>query len=369
MVSSSSNVFQVFTVDHFFRSQLVSVVSWGNFWLYQQSLPIAGALLRRPPEFSHLRECRKRWLWQLSLLESLTRSRNALLLWPGDVKKNPGPAAATTADSQSKKNKLLIVIHVNACSLLRHFNDPTSLVSSVRPHIIAISETWLDSSVSDNEIYLAGYNLFRLIIIVLVVVLLCVVVIIFLASCFIVILPLESNPCGFLWELAASTFFLPLVASTVHLLLHPRMETLLNYACCTVLRKHKGSSTLAARRELGLSTLASRRKLHLAVTMFNCMSSKSPPYLSQLFSLPSSHYNTRSASSSQLNLPPNRSSIGQKSFSFMGAALWQSLPQNIQDTRDFARFYSLSQQHFYQWFLTFIACTCMIFLWLIPHYS
>ena len=127
-----------------------------------------------------------------------------------------------------------------------------------------------------------------------------------------------------------------------------RLETLHNYACRTVLRKRKGSSASAARRELGLSTLASRRKLHLAVTMFNCMSSKSPPYLSQLFSLPSSHYNTRSASSSQLNLPPNRSSFGQKSFSFVDAALWPSLPQNIQDAGDFTRHYSLCQRHFYQ---------------------
>ena len=127
-----------------------------------------------------------------------------------------------------------------------------------------------------------------------------------------------------------------------------RLETLLNYACRTVLRKRRGSSASAARRELGLSTLASRRKLHLAHTMFNCMSCKSPPYLSQLFPLPSSHYNTYSASSSQLNLPPNRSSFGQKSFSFMGAALWQSLPLNIRDTRDFNSYYSFCQQHFYE---------------------
>ena len=63
-----------------------------------------------------------------------------------------------------------------------------------------------------------------------------------------------------------------------------RLETLLNYACHTVLHKQRGSSALAARRELGLSTLASRRKSHLALTMFNCTSSKSPLYLSQSFS-------------------------------------------------------------------------------------
>ena len=125
-----------------------------------------------------------------------------------------------------------------------------------------------------------------------------------------------------------------------------RLETLLNYACRTVLRKRRGSSASSAFRELGLSTLASRRKLHLAVTMFNCMSSKSPPYLSQLFSLSSSHYNTLSASPSQLNLPPNRSFFGQKSFSFIGAALWRSLPPNLRDTREFSSFYSLCQHHF-----------------------
>ena len=125
-----------------------------------------------------------------------------------------------------------------------------------------------------------------------------------------------------------------------------RLEILLNYACRTVLHKCRGSSTSAARRELGLSILASRRKCHLALTMFNCMSSKSPPYLSQLFPLPSSHYNTHSASSSQLNLPRNQSLFGQKSFSFMGAALWQSLSPNIQDTREFHSFYSLCQHHF-----------------------
>ena len=75
--------------------------------------------------------------------------------------------------------------------------------------------------------------------------------------------------------------------------------------CRTVLHKHKGSSASAACKELGLSTLTSRRKLHLAVTMFNCMSSKSSPYLFQYFSLPLSHYNTHSALSSQLNLSPN----------------------------------------------------------------
>lgn len=54
------------------------------------------------------------------------------------------------------------MIHVNARSLLRHFDDLAPLVTTERLHIIAISETWLDSSVSNNKIHLAGFNLFRI---------------------------------------------------------------------------------------------------------------------------------------------------------------------------------------------------------------
>jgi hypothetical protein len=109
---------------------------------------------------------------------------------------------------------------------------------------------------------------------------------------------------------------------------------------------HKGYSALAACGELDLFTLASRRHLHLSLTMFNCISSKLPPYFSELFSAPSSHSNTCSASSSQLKLPPNRFSYGQKSFTFMGAALWRSFAQHVGETTDFMEFYSLCQQQF-----------------------
>ena len=89
-----------------------------------------------------------------------------IVLRSGDVGKNSGPAAiaATINETQIKKNKLLTAIYVNAHSLLRHYDDLVSLASlasAERPHIIAVSETWLDSSVSNSEIHLAGYNLFR----------------------------------------------------------------------------------------------------------------------------------------------------------------------------------------------------------------
>ena len=119
-----------------------------------------------------------------------------------------------------------------------------------------------------------------------------------------------------------------------------QLETLLNFSCRTVLCKRKDYSASAARRELGLPTLASRRKLHSAQMVFKCLSSNSPSYLSQLFSYPPSHYHTCSSSSSQLNLPPLRTSLGQKCFSFMGASVWRSLPAHIRGVTDFKVFFN-----------------------------
>ena len=125
-----------------------------------------------------------------------------------------------------------------------------------------------------------------------------------------------------------------------------QLETLLNFSCRTVLRKRKDYSASAARRELGLPTLTSRRKLHTAQMVFKCLSSNTPSYLSQLFSHPPSHYCTRSSSSSQLNLPPLRTSLGQRCFSFMGASIWRSLPVHVRGVTDFKVFSTLCEQLF-----------------------
>ena len=114
-----------------------------------------------PSVFLHLRERRKRILWEMALLKRLARHRSTLLLRFGDVEKNPGPATTTKTGDKNKKNKFLTVIHVNTRSLLCHFDDVSALMSSERPHISALSETWLDSSVVDGEVHIPGYTLFR----------------------------------------------------------------------------------------------------------------------------------------------------------------------------------------------------------------
>ena len=81
------------------------------------------------------------------------------------------------------------------------------------------------------------------------------------------------------------------------------LQTLLNFASRISLHRDHYYSTNAMRKELQLSTLHVRRKLHLSPTMFKCLSSKAPSYLSTLFQTPHCH-NTRSCC--LLNLPSVR---------------------------------------------------------------
>ena len=91
-----------------------------------------------------------------------------------------------------------------------------------------------------------------------------------------------------------------------------RLESLLNFGYTVVLCKRRDFSSATALHELGLTTLNSRRKLHTVQCMFRCLSSQAPSYLTRLFSSTTQHHNTRSSSTRQLNLPPVKSSRGQR---------------------------------------------------------
>ena len=53
------------------------------------------------------------------------------------------------------------IIHMNIRSLICHLDELRCFVTSTRPDILGLTETWLDSSVSDDEICIPGYHLFR----------------------------------------------------------------------------------------------------------------------------------------------------------------------------------------------------------------
>ena len=66
---------------------------------------------------------------------------------------------------QSKCNKTKEQVHIvyyNARSLLPKLDELQAVSEVTRPDIICIVETLLDNSVSDNELCLSDYQLFRL---------------------------------------------------------------------------------------------------------------------------------------------------------------------------------------------------------------
>ena len=62
---------------------------------------------------------------------------------------------------QCFKSKGLHFIHLNARSLLPKISELRLLAAKTKAAVIAISESWLDQTVGDGEIYIDGYCLER----------------------------------------------------------------------------------------------------------------------------------------------------------------------------------------------------------------
>ena len=138
---------------------------------FKSSESFTTCLLLRYPSvrvYSHMARSRKQATEAVRILQRLSQRNNKLLLRSGDLEQNPGPCAAATTSTEpqipnaiQKGEKTLRFVHLNTRSLVHHFDDFACLVSSIHPEVLALSETWLDSSVVDCELRLPGYSVFR----------------------------------------------------------------------------------------------------------------------------------------------------------------------------------------------------------------
>ncbi len=55
----------------------------------------------------------------------------------------------------------MTILLQNACSLLKKFDEIITLSVSHKPHIIAITESWLHDKILDPETEIRDYSLFR----------------------------------------------------------------------------------------------------------------------------------------------------------------------------------------------------------------
>ena len=86
-----------------------------------------------------------------------------LLLICGDISSNPGPGTADMfgdIKEQLRGNGIKIA-HINVRGLMNKFTDVTLLVHWPKLDILVVTETHLDSSISDDTIKIEGYSVQR----------------------------------------------------------------------------------------------------------------------------------------------------------------------------------------------------------------
>ena len=73
---------------------------------------------------------------------------------------HPPPSLAAVGTRTDNRNNLSL-IYFNARTLVPKFDELCLIVSAHNPDIIAIVESWLCPDISDHEICIPGYHLFR----------------------------------------------------------------------------------------------------------------------------------------------------------------------------------------------------------------
>ena len=81
----------------------------------------------------------------------------------GDIHTNPGPSLPNTTPSSFKQfpRKGLNFLHVNARSILPKLDELRIIAQQTNAAVLCVTETWIDSSVTDNEINIDGYSVLR----------------------------------------------------------------------------------------------------------------------------------------------------------------------------------------------------------------
>ena len=99
---------------------------------------------------------------------------------------------------------------------------------------------------------------------------------------------------------------------------------------------------------LGWSSVSQHQKKTKAVFMFKALNGMTPPHITALFT-PSANthsHNTRHSSQGGLQLPRARLQYKKRSFSFSGAALWNSLPPQLKVARSVSAFKNYYNQEY-----------------------
>ena len=88
-----------------------------------------------------------------------------------------------------------------------------------------------------------------------------------------------------------------------------------------------------------------------ATMVFKCLNGLAPPYLCQNFKTRSEVHNCNTRNRDRLHIPLCRTAAGQRTFTFRGEKVWNSLPDEFQSITNLDVFKEKIKQHFSRVFL------------------
>ena len=98
-------------------------------------------------------------------------------------------------------------------------------------------------------------------------------------------------------------------------------------------------------QQLGWKNLIAQRQIQLGLMVFKALNDLVPDYLSSMFTERSTSGYVLRDSANKLNVPFPRSNYQQKSFSYRGATLWNSLPCSLRQVKSLNYFKKLLNDH------------------------
>ena len=124
-----------------------------------------------------------------------------------------------------------------------------------------------------------------------------------------------------------------------------KLEVVHNNAARAITGAPYRCSATALRKKLGWPTLQQRRVFHTVMWTFQCLNHLTPPYLDDVFvsTFKLHHYLTRQRNG--IHLPNPRTNALKRSFGYMGATVWNSLPKHMQSIKNITIFKSISRKH------------------------
>lgn len=124
-----------------------------------------------------------------------------------------------------------------------------------------------------------------------------------------------------------------------------KLQKLQNRAARVVTKSNYDTSASSLLKLLKWDDLTTRRKKLLAVSMYKSLRGLFPSYLESMFVSCDTAYNLRDIEN-KLSLPKPRTDYLKRSFSYCGAALWNSLPPEIRGADSLPHFKQMINKHF-----------------------